>query len=165
MIQQRWINDHCESQTNPKNHKDHQGVNGQNSWYRNIPEGSASHRNLPIQRGEWTNIIIPFSYPPGQICLILLGKHHHSPHKFRHRHVHYGLSHAKTIEDYKVISINVMHSSMEITDHFYSVLNDNQVKERISSLIPVTRSSIIENKDELFKEFEAYLEWKTKRDN
>jgi len=24
LIQQRWINDHCESQTNPKNRKDHQ---------------------------------------------------------------------------------------------------------------------------------------------
>jgi len=94
-----------------------------------------------------------------------VGLPYHSPHKFRHGHVHYAMTHAKTIEDYKAISLNVMHSSKEITDQFYSVLNDHQVKERISSLGPVIRSSIIENKDELFKEFEAYLEWKTKRDN
>jgi len=39
------------------------------------------------------------------------------------------------------------------------------VKERISSIGSDIRSSIFENKDELFKEFEAYLGWKTKRDN
>lgn len=74
------------------------------------------------------------------------------------------MSHTKTIEDYKAISLNVMHSSMEITNLFYSVLNDNQVKERIGSLGSNNQKSEIENKENLFKEFEAFLEWKTKRE-
>jgi hypothetical protein len=41
---------------------------------------------------------------------------------------------AQTVDQYKAISLNVMHSSMEITDQFYSVLNDDQIKDRISSL-------------------------------
>ena len=63
-----------------------------------------------------------------------IGLTYHSPHKFRHGHIHYATSHAQTIEEYKAISLNVMHSSMEITDQFYSNLNDGEIKEKISSL-------------------------------
>lgn len=63
-----------------------------------------------------------------------VGLLYHSPHKFRHGHIHYASSHAQTIEEYKAISLNVMHSSMEITDQFYSNLNDGEIKEKISSL-------------------------------
>jgi hypothetical protein len=66
--------------------------------------------------------------------LFKVGLPYHSPHKFRHGHVHFAMSHAKTIEDYKAISLNVMYTNMEITDQFYSVLNENQVHERISSI-------------------------------
>lgn len=59
---------------------------------------------------------------------------YHSAHKFRHGFVHYAMGQAQTVDQYKAISLNVMHSSMEITDQFYSVLNDDQIKDRISSL-------------------------------
>jgi integrase len=86
---------------------------------------------------------------------------YHSPHKFRHGHVHYASSFATTIEDYKAISLNVMHSSMEITDQFYSVLNDSQVKNRISSL-GKNNNPKDENREKLFIEFEAFLAWKNR---
>ena len=44
------------------------------------------------------------------------------------------MSLAKSITDYKAVSMNVMHSSMEIIDQFYSNLDDAEIKERISLL-------------------------------
>ena len=63
-----------------------------------------------------------------------VGLPYHSPHKFRHGHIHYGLERAKDIADYKAISTNVMHSNMEITDQFYSNQNGSEVQSRISAL-------------------------------
>ncbi len=84
-----------------------------------------------------------------------VGLCYHSPHKFRHGHIHYGLEQSKDIQDYKAVSMNVMHSSMKITDEFYSNLNDNEVQKRISSLNKGTR---LQDNDEavIIKEF---LEW------
>lgn len=62
------------------------------------------------------------------------GLPYHSPHKFRHGHIHYGLSNAENIADFKAVSMNAMHANMEITDQFYSVLRDEEIKDRISSL-------------------------------
>jgi integrase len=59
---------------------------------------------------------------------------YHSPHKFRHGHIHYGLERAESIADFKAISMNAMHSNMEITDTFYSVLQDEEIKNRIGKL-------------------------------
>ena len=86
-----------------------------------------------------------------------VGLPYHSPHKFRHGHVHFAMSKAKTIEDYKAISLNVMHSSMEITDQFYSVLNDNQVHERISSIGKAGKSS--EGDKDMMALFQKFMLW------
>lgn len=63
-----------------------------------------------------------------------VGLTYHSPHKFRHGHVHYGQAHAKTQEDYKAVSQNVMHSSTGITDQFYSNMDDEMKKNRIDAM-------------------------------
>ncbi len=44
------------------------------------------------------------------------------------------ITRAETIEDFKAVSMNVLHSSMEITDQFYSNLSDADVKTRIDAL-------------------------------
>ncbi len=62
------------------------------------------------------------------------GLTYHSPHKFRHGHIHYGLTRSKNIADFKAVSMNAMHSNMEITDQFYSVLHNEEIKSRISGL-------------------------------
>jgi len=93
--------------------------------------------------------------------LTSVGLTYHSPHKFRHGHIHYGSARAKTIEDYKAVNMNVMHSSMKITDEFYSNLNYGEVQKRISSLGKEKQTN---QEDQaainLFKEF---LAWKQKR--
>jgi site-specific recombinase XerD len=78
---------------------------------------------------------------------------YHSPHKFRHGHIHYGLDNAETIADFKAVSMNAMHANMEITDTFYSVLQDDEVKNRISGL----NKSQVHGRGDLIKALEDLL--------
>jgi len=65
---------------------------------------------------------------------VKVGLPYHSLHKFRHGHIHYGLKNSKAFGDFKAVSLNVMHSSMEITDQFYSIQNDSEIKNRIDGI-------------------------------
>lgn len=79
---------------------------------------------------------------------------YHSPHKFRHGHIHYGLEHAKSTADYKAVSMNVMHANMEITDGFYSNLRDDEIQNRISTL---GKNGKAATKDDLISTLEDLL--------
>ena len=57
-----------------------------------------------------------------------------SAHKFRHGHAVYGLTHAKTMADYKAVSMNLMHEDIKITDQIYAPLRTSEVKDRIANL-------------------------------
>jgi integrase len=57
-----------------------------------------------------------------------------SPHKFRHGHAVFGLLHAQTMADYKAVSMNLMHDSIEITDSTYAPMLSSDVQKRISGL-------------------------------
>ncbi|MCE9644456.1 MAG: site-specific integrase [Chloroflexi bacterium] len=89
-----------------------------------------------------------------------VGLPYHSPHKFRHGHIHYGLANSKDVADYKAVSLNVMHSSMKITDQFYSVHNDDEVKKRIDSLsLPPQPAS---TEEEMIKLLRDFVLWRQK---
>ncbi|MBI5951913.1 MAG: hypothetical protein HY865_09665 [Chloroflexi bacterium] len=57
-----------------------------------------------------------------------------SPHKLRHGHAVYGLKNARTLEELKAVSQNIMHASMTITDGVYANLLGNEVQSVITSL-------------------------------
>jgi integrase len=57
-----------------------------------------------------------------------------SPHKFRHGHAVYALQHAKTMADYKAVSMNLMHEDIRVTDRIYAPLAGNDVQQRIAGL-------------------------------
>ncbi len=57
-----------------------------------------------------------------------------SPHKFRHGHAVYALQHAKTMADYKAVSMNLMHDDIRVTDSIYAPLAGHEVQHRIASL-------------------------------
>ncbi len=59
-----------------------------------------------------------------------------SPHKIRHGHGVYGLKHAKTMEEYKALSQNMMHESVATTDKTYGVLIRDDVKNIIATFKP-----------------------------
>jgi len=109
-------------------------------------------RSLLPSNGFW---FAPFSFQTGEIDpeILYVGEHranlarrnfqtwltsqslpYHSPHKFKHGHVHYGLLRSKNIADYKAVSLNALHSSMKVTDEFYSVLQGDEIQKRIESL-------------------------------
>lgn len=91
-----------------------------------------------------------------------VGIQYHSPHKFRHGHIQYGMQNAKTIADYKAVSMNVMHSSMEITDEVYSQLGDHEIQNRIRGLNQ-NRENSSENKEDTFLLFQEFLAWRESR--
>jgi site-specific recombinase XerC len=57
-----------------------------------------------------------------------------SPHKFRHGHAVYALQHARTMADYKAVSMNLMHEDIRVTDSIYAPLASHEVQQRIAGL-------------------------------
>ena len=92
--------------------------------------------------------------------LMKVGLPYHSPHKFRHGHIHWAAQHAKDWADYKAVSLNVMHSSTVITDQIYSKLKDKDVQVRIEGL---GNSPRIDKGNELSL-FQDFLEWRKRHD-
>jgi len=64
-----------------------------------------------------------------------VGMKYHSPHKFRHGHIQYGLARSKSLAEFKAISLNAMHSNTQITDQIYSNIPENEVQERINTFL------------------------------
>jgi integrase len=57
-----------------------------------------------------------------------------SAHRFRHGHAVFSLQHAKTMADYKAVSMNLMHADIRVTDSIYAPLAGDDVRRRITSL-------------------------------
>ena len=87
---------------------------------------------------------------------------YHSPHKFRHGHIHYGLERAKTMADFKAVSMNVMHTNIQITDQVYSRLSEDEVHIKVEQLSKVDMNEQ-EDLEADFKLFEQFLEWRKKK--
>lgn len=79
---------------------------------------------------------------------------YHSPHKFRHGHIHYANSFARTVADMKAVSLNVMHSDIQTTDSFYSSFQGDELKNRISAL---NQNGKAEGKQDIISELESIL--------
>jgi integrase len=68
-----------------------------------------------------------------------------SPHKFRHGHAVYALQHARTMADYKAVSMNLMHEDIRVTDGIYAPLISNEVKQRVTQLTGQTTTRPMAN--------------------
>ncbi|MBN1373032.1 MAG: site-specific integrase [Anaerolineaceae bacterium] len=86
-----------------------------------------------IPKGNRDNLKRDFGRDLREICK-KAGVTYHSPHKLRHGHVVYSMKRARTLEDFKAISQNVMHSSLGITDSIYGVLTAEDVSTAIGRL-------------------------------
>lgn len=65
----------------------------------------------------------------------IAGLEYRSAHKFRHGHAVYGLQHAKTMADYKAVSMNLMHEDIKVTDQIYAPLLSNEVRQRVAGML------------------------------
>ena len=52
----------------------------------------------------------------------------------RHGHALYGMQHARTVEDLKALSMNLMHSDIRTTDQVYGSLSAENVRTAIANL-------------------------------
>jgi len=88
-----------------------------------------------------------------------VGLPYHSPHKFRHGFVQYGLDHSRDEADRKAISLNVMHENMQITDAVYSRLKGEKIKSRLDGMVSNdSGESEIEEMRRLIARFEQRLD-------
>ena len=55
-------------------------------------------------------------------------------HALRHGHALYGMQHARTVEDLKALSMNLMHSDIRTTDQVYGSLSAENVRTAIANL-------------------------------
>jgi len=63
----------------------------------------------------------------------MAGVPYKSPHKLRHGHANYGMKHAKTIQELKALSQNLMHSSISITDGIYGNLKEEDIRDTLAT--------------------------------
>lgn len=73
-----------------------------------------------------------------------MGELFKSPHKFRHGNAVYGISRCKNMGEYQSLSRNLMHSSVVVTDKYYSVLPVEEREKIISKFVP-SYSPVIES--------------------
>lgn len=57
-----------------------------------------------------------------------------SPHKLRHGHITWARGQCRTISDYKAVSQNVMHATLQITDSKYGMLADGELVSRLAGM-------------------------------
>ena len=76
-----------------------------------------------------------------------------SPHKFRHGHAVFGLTHSKNPADYKAVSMNLMHTNLGITDSIYAMLPEAEAGMRIGRLGTGTEQS----NEDLIAQFQEFL--------
>ncbi len=99
-------------------------------WYSTL-------NNDGMQLTETTRAIVGRASVIGDDLRIICqkaGVEYKSPHKFRHGHIVYARRLARTPDDVKAISQNVMHANSNITDQVYGALTDNQVQSAIANL-------------------------------
>ena len=75
-----------------------------------------------------------------------------SAHKFRHGHAVYALKQCTTMEEFKSVSQNLMHSNMGITDGIYGKLVDDDVHNTIQGLTTKTKAPAGEDLQAMFEE-------------
>jgi integrase len=100
-------------------------------WYTPVISRWGEQKLSPDAPGENRNTAL------GKRLRLLFAKAglpYRSPHKFRHGHAVFSLQHAKTMADYKAVSMNLMHNDIRVTDGIYAPLAHDEVKERIADL-------------------------------
>ncbi|HSH02041.1 MAG TPA: tyrosine-type recombinase/integrase [Anaerolineae bacterium] len=63
-----------------------------------------------------------------------VGLPHYNPHAFRHGFTHYAGGKTRTTEEFKAVSQNLMHKTMETTSQYYLHIQDDDVKNVITNL-------------------------------
>jgi integrase len=107
-------------------------------WYTPVISRWSEQRLSPDAPGQNRNTAL------GKRLRLLFAKAglpYRSPHKFRHGNAVFSLQHAKTMADYKAVSMNLMHNDIRVTDGIYAPLARDEVKARIAELTGASAAS------------------------
>ena len=111
----------------------------QNYWYPRLDRNKKIKPGEPIKGdvnrsyADTRNVSSVFYKNLEKLCQ-MAGVEYKSAHALRYGHINYGMKHAKTIQDFKAISLNVMHGSIDITDKIYSRMNIDALNETITNM-------------------------------
>ena len=108
---------------------------GNTSWYARLDQsGNFDPREItPMTVENADELKAKARNPYKNFCSDLkkickkAGVEYKSPHKARYGHIHLGMSKAKTAEQRKAVSLNVIHGGTGVTDEIYMRMNSNQV--------------------------------------
>ena len=111
------------------------------SWYARLNcKGNFDPRLIEPMTMENKDVLkMRALYPYSSFCKDLrkickmAGVTYKSPHKARYGHIHLGFSKAKTAEERKAVSINVMHDSLTVTDEIYARMSSEQANRILLS--------------------------------
>jgi integrase len=125
-------------------------------WYAHMDHHGELTQEQPDQKAltERTHL---FNKDLKKLCE-KAGIAYKSAHKFRHGHAVYALKRAKTVEQLKAISQNLMHSTVGITDGIYGNLVEDDVHNTIMGLTAGSeneRSRISPELEKLIRQFVA----------
>ncbi len=114
-------------------------VGAQGLWYPVLdPNGGFAAKQKPgVHRDE------AFRHRLQQLCE-RAGVTYLSPHRLRHGHIHWAQEQCTTAAEYKAVSQNVMHASMEITDQRYGRLTETELRTTLQGLGGKNRGAIID---------------------
>jgi integrase len=138
-------------------------------WYRKVKseQGKDAYWYAPLSTDgmEWSSLnelgsaeSRRMSFSRGLKRLGLqAGVVYKSPHKLRNGHGVFGVKAAKTIEEFKAFSQNMMHESMGITDRLYGRLASNDVSKTIMRFRETSDAS--QESEELFRQFSEFQKW------
>jgi len=107
----------------------HEALGNRGMWYA-----------LLTRSGKFAEIQEPAPSRPSNLRRTLksmceaAGVEYRRPHSLRHAHAVYALSKCASLDEFKAVSQNLMHSTMTTTDAVYSQMLDDQVADRIANL-------------------------------
>jgi integrase len=120
-------------------------------WYPHLDSFGGFSAKIAINREALGNRKHDFCDDLKSLCT-LAGIAYKSAHKFRHGHAVYALKHCSTMEEFKSVSMNLMHSNMGITDSIYGKLVEDEIHNTIVGLSKKSGKPAGEDLQTMFEE-------------
>jgi integrase len=120
-------------------------------WYPHLDSFGGFSEKIVINREALGNRKHDFCDDLAALCK-LAGVEYKSAHKFRHGHAVYALKKCNSMEEFKSVSMNLMHSNMGITDSIYGKLVEDDVQKTIIGLSKKSGKATGEDLQAMFEE-------------
>ena len=110
-----------------------------NYWYPRLNGRKKIKPGVPItddvdkSYADTRNVTRTFYTNLKKLCN-MAGVEYQSSHACRYGHIQFGADNSSSMDEFKAVSQNVMHESVDITDKIYARMNADKVNEKISNM-------------------------------